>query len=505
MNNDEPTIDEDLFGQEEAAMRLARQLASVNPPAVLGLHGDWGSGKTSFLNRVHRTLTNQNRLKPDHYHKKQVPEFDHCVVVWFEAWRYQHDETPVVALLNEIRSQFKWQAALIKKFEYAAAITFEAGLRSLDALTGEIAQIAAVGKAGLVSSFRDAATDWKKENLAFALPSQATRDLLNNAIKATIKPLTERNKSLINRLGQPPDPRVIIIVDDLDRCQPFTAYKLLEGIKIFLGIPSCVFLLGINREEIVRSVAIGMRRDEGLEVHGSIDAEKKVILRAHEYLEKLCGHISYLPFPTRAQMVTYVTHLLRERRGQTREKMPPDRQYIIALLEDSPISLLPANPRRVKTFVNLLLDLLAKHPLPPAPPGGDAFTPEQMALRAGLFILIASIATFHPAIYRALVADPTFLTVLQKWCRAEATLTQSERMLVASARLPGTDTDDYKILEDQFIDRDEHGRTVVLAEMPQMHADPASPEIFRMRRLLLKPAFQELKPEDIAPFLLHCS
>jgi len=490
LHNDEPSIDEDLFDHQEAATRLARQLATISPPAVLGLHGDWGSGKTSFLNRVHKILTNQNRLKPSETYPDTPKNFKHCVVVWFEAWRYQHDETPVVALLNEMRAQFTWQEKFRKKLKHASAIAFEAGIRSLDSLAGEIGKVAAVGRIGLVSNLREASADWKKENLAFTLPSQATRDLLNNAIESIIKELTTSIYP----------PRVIVIIDDLDRCQPFTAYKLMEGIKIFMGIPSCVFLLGINREEIVRSVAIGLRRDEGLDIHATLDAEKKVSHRAHEYLEKLCGHIEHLPMLGKQQSVDFVSRLLQVNRVQTFEQMPPEKQAIVRRLTDFQENLLPANPRRIKAFVNSVLDLLSRVPPTPDLPGPT---------RAGIMIFVAGLATFHPRLYRILVANPKFYIVLTQWCRGttaagtKAVLSHSERRLLASACLPASDDDDLQALENQFSDSVAEGQRVFLSEMPMPFADPASPEIFRLRHLLALEEFQNLPIPYLVPFLTH--
>lgn len=490
LHNDEPSIDEDLFGHQQAATRLARQLSTIAPPAVLGLHGDWGSGKTSFLNRVHKILTNQNRLKPGETYPDTPTDFRHCVVVWFEAWRYQHDETPVVALLNEMRAQFTWQEKFRKNLKHASAIAFEAGIRSLDSLAGEIGKIAAVGRIGLVSNLREATADWKKENLAFTLPSQATRDLLNNAIESIITHLTT---------GAYPR-RVIVIVDDLDRCQPFTAYKLMEGIKIFMGIPSCVFLLGINREEIVRSVAIGLRRDEGLDTHATPDAQKQVGHRAHEYLEKLCGHIEHLPMLSKDQSAKFVSRLLQVTPLQNFSQMPKVKQDIAHFLLDFEGSLLPANPRRIKAFVNSTLALIDR--MPP--------TPEiEPYTRSGIFILVAGLTTFHPHLYRLLVADPKFYDVLTRWCRnttpggAKLPLSISERRLLTSACLPAADGDDLIALEHQFSDPGPDGQRIFLAEMPMPFTDPASPEIFRLRHLLALEEFQTLPHRSLLPFLIH--
>lgn len=490
LHNDEPSIANDRFGHKKAATRLAKQLATIAPPAVLGLHGDWGSGKTSFLNRVHQILTNQNRLEPTERYPAAPKDFQHCVVVWFEAWRYQHDETPVVALLNEMRAQFTWQEKFRKGLKHASAITFEAAIRSLDALAGEISKIAAVGRIGLVSNLRESTADWKKENLAFTLPSQATRDLLNNAIESIIKELTN------SAYGA----RVIVIIDDLDRCQPFTAYKLLEGIKIFMGIPSCVFLLGINREEIVRSVAIGLRRDEGLDIHATLNAEKKVSQRAHEYLEKLCGHIDYLPMLSKKQSIDFVTHLLKVNDNQEFEQMHPGKKAIIETLTKMEKNLLPANPRRIKAFVNSILGLLNRVPATPA---------IEVSTRAGLMIFAASLTTFHPHLYRMLVSDPDFYDVLTRWCRStasgssKAVLSETERRLLASASLPTIDEDALLELEDQFGNSSADGPRVFTAEMPIPFADPASPEIFRLRHLLALKEYQNLPRPHLIPFLFQ--
>src|SRR5262249_49178781 len=80
--------------------------------------------------------------------------------------------------------------------------------------------------------------------------------------------------------------RVVVLIDDLDRCEPQAAFQFLEGIKIYLNLPSFVFVLGINQAVIERAIAKHLK-DEG----GSAARENV----AREYFEKLCQDIWHVP------------------------------------------------------------------------------------------------------------------------------------------------------------------------------------------------------------------
>ena len=45
------------------------------------------------------------------------------------------------------------------------------------------------------------------------------------------------------------DGRLVVFVDDLDRCLPEKAIEILEAIKLFLHVPQTIFVLGMDRED----------------------------------------------------------------------------------------------------------------------------------------------------------------------------------------------------------------------------------------------------------------
>ena len=64
--------------------------------------------------------------------------------------------------------------------------------------------------------------------------------------------------------------RVIFFIDDLDRCQPAVALSLLEALKLYLDLPGCVYVLGVDREPLEAVVGahyatLGLRTESYLD------------------------------------------------------------------------------------------------------------------------------------------------------------------------------------------------------------------------------------------------
>ncbi len=142
MHNDEPTL-RDILDRESLVEEVGEAIATCTPPQVFGIHGDWGLGKTSFLHRVQWYLTGrcpqqseEETRKADQSAKGKYKK--RVQAVWFDAWRYQHEEVPVVALLQEMRAQLSWghqiSGATARKLE----ISVRGALFSMEELTKKI-------------------------------------------------------------------------------------------------------------------------------------------------------------------------------------------------------------------------------------------------------------------------------------------------------------------------------------------------------------------------------
>ena len=136
--------------------------------------------------------------------------------VWFDAWMYQNEPAPVVALLHETRAQFAWGRRVIRSTGRGTKVAVRGALLSMEELTKKIGF--------QYSKFREAHREWETENLAAALPSHTLREHLRAAV-ALLLPRRRPGEAL---------PKLVVFIDDVDRYEPEAAYRLLEGLKIYL-------------------------------------------------------------------------------------------------------------------------------------------------------------------------------------------------------------------------------------------------------------------------------
>ena len=142
MHNDEPTL-VDLLGRQALIEEVGDAIARCTPPQVFGVHGDWGLGKTSFLYQVQWYLTGEcpQQLGAEAKDTSKSTETtrgkykESIRSVWFDAWRYQHEEAPVVALLQEMRAQLSWGHQMATTATRGVETAVRGALHSIEGIT----------------------------------------------------------------------------------------------------------------------------------------------------------------------------------------------------------------------------------------------------------------------------------------------------------------------------------------------------------------------------------
>lgn len=371
MYNDEPTLI-DALDRKSLVKEVADAVATCTPPQVFGIHGDWGLGKTSFLHQVQWYLTATCPQQPEseiHNARKrslQTGDYTNPIrAVWFDAWRYQYETEPVIALLQEMRSQLSWTNRFLNKASRDIQVAVSGALLSMENLTKNIGF--------RYSKFQEADRKWKQDNLAVTIPSHLVRMHLQDAIA----------QLLSNQPRKDSKARLVVFIDDVDRCDSEMAYRLIEGLKIYLTLDNCVFLIGMNQKVIEQAIASRLTTKPN-----DRDAE----LQAAAYMEKLCQNIWHLPAlqdPNQVLvsllMKTVDSNLIR---NSIKRSLPNE-------------SCFPPNPRRLKGLANPVGRLSHLYPKNLGPNVSNATTTE-----ATILLIVAYIYQFHHDLYIRWESEP---------------------------------------------------------------------------------------------------
>lgn len=376
--DDLPTLN-DKLGWDGEIKRLQDRVTNCPTPHVLGIHGDWGAGKTSFMRQLQSSLGGDVELGVVRgvSEKKKIKQSS-VVTIWFDAWRYQHESSPIVALLQEMRRQFSTTEQVVRKFKKISNVALQ---YTLDGLSG-IGKIIGYEALPNAEKIRSMGESWEKINFYQAGQTDSLRKHLHDTIVAL---LPEGQKT-----------RVVVFIDDLDRCNPRSAFKLLEGLKIYLNLPNCVFVLGMNENVLIDAVK------EEISVPSNATSGE-VYLRAAHYLEKICTDIYRLPLPKTSS--GFFAKMLEEDPASVEVA-----QVFLEAVGDT--ICLPPNLRRLKALANQWQRFAGCVSYPNA-------GAEENKIWVVRVLIAAYIHQFHRDLWERWHFDPDFWNECSAWCCGE--------------------------------------------------------------------------------------
>lgn len=273
-------------------------------PLTIGLFGDWGSGKSSILEVL----------------KKDLEKEEDTACLYFNGWVFEGYDDAKAALLETIIKAFEDEEKfgeglkddiqkLFKSVNWMRVIGFGIKNIALPAtaafMTGGLSIIPQ-----LVSGLKNAAQN--PQELVTKIQGHDTEAFLKQFLKASddlvqfdvvrkfrddFEKLLEKSK--INKL--------VILIDDLDRCLPDRIIDNLEAIKLFLNVKNTAFVIGAD-PRIVRH-AIEYRYKDKINEDSSENTNDRIV---NDYLEKLIQIPYTLPKLSDSEVETYITLLFCE-------------------------------------------------------------------------------------------------------------------------------------------------------------------------------------------------
>lgn len=332
IRNDEPTTN-DTLDRGKFAEALAQVIKTCDTPLVIGLYGTWGVGKTSLMQQI----------------KSKIDEVNIVRSVWFDPWQHQFDEDPAISLLHTMVDGFNMG---------------EDGKKLLTVIAGALGSILLKATTTLsTTEIQELAEKYEKER--FLVREKQIR-------------LRQHFSQLIEKASDKGAKRLVFFIDDLDRCIPEQILKVLEALKLYLNLPGCVYILGVDRGAL-----------EGSIKHRYKDLD----LNEASYLDKIVQLPFSIPPIAENSMGEFVTPLV-----------PQDLHDVVPML----IRGLGGNPRQVKRFINtfLLNHQLASTML------GEAYSPK-------FLVAVLLIQYRQPEFFKVVVRDSTALNKIASGEKSE--------------------------------------------------------------------------------------
>lgn len=243
----------DLLDREEFVenvIKIVNQLSEIKRGCCFAIEGGWGVGKTFVIEEI------EERLKVI---QSEGTNSDRYFVFHYNCWRHDYYEEPAVAIISAMLASIKEDEALLSK---DIDNTVKAGYKLAKEKIKEIAGLYIENKIGInLISLADEMKDNKDE----MEDVENEFDVMFN-FSQTIEKVRKKLQEIAT------ERTIVLFVDELDRCIPQYAIKVLERLHhIFYGLDNVVVIMAIDRKQLEHSVEemFGVRKDES-----SIDIEK---------------------------------------------------------------------------------------------------------------------------------------------------------------------------------------------------------------------------------------
>jgi hypothetical protein len=288
---------------------------ATEPPLTIGIFGSWGMGKSFLLEHIERRLSNrQDRDGPAAETSPPLTVY----VVRFNAWEYSAAETVWPALVRKIvktldeEVRWPWRKRLWTRLRWNLArdlrrvrgvavaavigIGFSLGValwqshQSFAAVAGAVAAVVSV--ASVAKAATNPVSRWVTS--LFEASDYGGQMGYMEAIRHDLDQL-ERRLHDSGDSGKPVLARVLVLIDDLDRCEPEKVVEVLQAVNLLLNFNSFIVCMGIDARVVTRAVE---RHYEGVLT--------KAGASGYEYLDKIIQIPFRIPEPGETELRTFL-------------------------------------------------------------------------------------------------------------------------------------------------------------------------------------------------------
>lgn len=259
-DNLKESLNKNTTGRNENIYQLLRLLNHQEGSWSIAINGDWGSGKTFFVKQckyVLDCLNSSNNFQKENINSEKLFNRENLDdinkkpfrTVYYDAWEHDNETDPIQSLLACIATS-NWAI----KLKEVLIPVLTAGLRLVEMFTP-------IKTDKLVEAINKQVQNYKDKEIDFEKLKKEFYDALTKLA--------------------PENGQLIVFVDELDRCKPTYAIKVLERIKHYFSVPNITFIFSVDLSQLQNTV----KRYYGEEFDG------------YHYLDRFFDLVINLPEP----------------------------------------------------------------------------------------------------------------------------------------------------------------------------------------------------------------
>lgn len=224
------SIKQDLIGRNYDLEQFIRSINSIQFNTYITVDAGWGAGKTIFVKQMgYLNYCKEEFLDGLTIDRGTIDVFRKKYVLYhYNAWANDQSTDPLASILfnmiNDFYSFPHWADKVSKQLLNSFKTTGQQAIKIISA--------------GLFDVEKMLDVDTIDKFLKQVQSIQEKRDAISKIIGAILDN----------------DKRLIIVIDELDRCSPTYAVKLLEVIKHFYSDDRIVFVLSTNNRQLAHTV-----------------------------------------------------------------------------------------------------------------------------------------------------------------------------------------------------------------------------------------------------------
>jgi len=313
MNSDNPVLhlSDDRLHRKKFVYALAKGLARPpgSPALVVGLEGDWGSGKTSLINMVKNLLSSEKETEISDEYDLSLTEKP--LVIDFQPWLHSDLHSLLEVFLKQVASEIN------------AMPWSHKGAKALSTSSSFMGLVRDVSK--YASAFESVAPGIGLAGTVIGKGAGMLHESMNKA-KSSIQPHLSSLKEKISEKLEKNKISILVIIDDIDRLRPAEIRTIMQLVKAVGDFRGVTYLLAYDPRPVVKALC------------------EENVHDGREYLEKIVQVSHQIPRPGQVSLRRLLFRKIEE------------------LIEEQNLELKDAEHQNWRHAVNQCLRQTVRHP-----------------------------------------------------------------------------------------------------------------------------------------------